>query len=271
MRPAGVLGTTDLTVRFGDRVALDGVSISIEPGEVHAVIGGDGAGKSTLLQVLAGLGLPRQGEVRLPAQERIGFVPSHGGVFGDLSVEENMEFVAAAYRLQGWRDRAGELLERAGLGAFGDRLAAQLSGGQRRKLAGSMAVLPDPELLILDEVTTGVDPVSRMELWRIVATAASGGTAVVAATSYLDEAERAARVELLHDGRLLASGAPSAIIEAIPGTVAEVDTPTDRSKAWRHGRLWHQWLPDGTAPARRPTLEDAAIVHELLAVEAVAS
>ena len=265
MRRAGTWGTTDLTVRFGDRVALDAVSISFEPGVVHAVIGGDGAGKSTLLRVLAGLGLSREGDVRLPAQERISFVPSHGGVFGDLTVEENLEFVAAAYRLDGWRPRGDELLERAGLRPFGDRPAAQLSGGQRRKLAGAMALLPEPDLLILDEVTTGLDPVSRMELWRIVATAASKGTAVVAATSYLDEAERATQVELLHDGRLLASGSPSSIIDAIPGTVTEDAAPTDRANAWRHGRRWHQWHPDETGAVRRPSLEDAAIVHELMA------
>ena len=258
-------GTSELTVSFGDRVALDRVSIEVEPGVVHAVIGGDGAGKSTLLRVLAGLGLDRQGEVRLPAQNRIGFVPSEGGIFGDLTVDENMAFIAAAYKLREWQARGHELLERAGIERFGDRLASRLSGGQRRKLAGSMALLPEPQLLVLDEVTTGIDPVSRMELWRLVAGAAAVGTAVVASTTYLDESERAGQVELLHDGRLLASGRPDAIIDGIPGVVTDDDSPTDRATAWRHGRRWHQWHANRSDSPYRPTLEDAAIVHELVA------
>lgn len=258
-------GATNLTVRFGDNVALRDVSISIEPGVVHAVIGGDGAGKTTLLRLLAGLGLRHDGDLRLPPQDRIGFVPSHGGVFNDLTVDENVAFVAAAYGLRNWQARGRELLERAAIERYGDRLAGRLSGGERRKLAGSMAMLSQPQLLVLDEVTTGVDPVSRMELWRIVADAAVTGTAVVAATTYLDEAERAERVVLLHAGGLLASGAPNEIVDAIPGCVTDETKPIDRSRAWRHGVRWHQWHPQGTTSSYRPTLEDAAIVHELAA------
>jgi len=256
-------GTTNLSVNYRDTAALSDVSISIEPGVIHAVIGGDGAGKSTLLRVLAGLGLDQQGQVRLPEQNRIGYVPSSGGIFGDLTVDENMTFVADAYRLDSWEGRARQLLERAGIADFGTRLAGQLSGGQRRKLAGSMALLPEPQLLVLDEVTTGVDPVSRMELWRIVANAAASGAAVVAATGYLDEAERAARVVLLHSGRLLGAGAPAELVEAIRGVVTNEVTPIDRSLAWRHGSSWHQWHPYGTTSPYRPSLEDAAIVFEL--------
>lgn len=257
-------GTADLTVRFGDRTALDRVTVRIEPGLVHAVIGGDGAGKSTLLRMLAGLGLDHDGTVRLPDQERISQVPSDGGFFADLTVEENLAFVAAVYRLRGWRSRAHELLSLAGIDRFGDRRAGHLSGGQRRKLAGAMGLLPEPELLVLDEVTTGVDPLSRIELWRMVAAAASAGTAVVAATTYLDEAERADRVELLHDGRVLSSGRPDDIVASIPGRVVDLPEPTHPATAWRHGARWRQWEPehDGGTP---PTLEDAAIVLELVA------
>lgn len=270
-------GVDDLTVRFGDDVALYGVSVTIEPGVVQAVIGGDGAGKSTLLRVLAGLGLDHEGRVRLPPPNRVGYVPSTGGTIPDLTVAENMAFIAGAYRLRNWRDRADGLLERAGIAPFGDRLAGQLSGGQRRKLAGSMGLLPEPALLVLDEVTTGVDPISRVDLWRIVASAAAAGTAVVVATTYLDEAERAERVELLHAGRQLASGSPSAIVGAIPGRITDEATPLVRATAWRRGRRWCQWHPgerhdpgspaghDATRPGYRPTLEDAAIVLELVA------
>jgi len=105
-----------------------------------------------------------------------------------------------------------------------------------------------------------------MELWRIVAGAAATGTAVVASTTYLDEAERAERVELLHDGHLLASGTPNELIDGIPGQVADEDAPSERATAWRHGRRWRQWRPgNAVAPTYRPTLEDAAIVYELVA------
>lgn len=257
----------DLTVRYGDTVALDGISVGVEPGAVHAVIGGDGAGKTTLLRVLAGLGIATSGRVSLPPQERIGYVPAAGGVFGDLTVDENMAFVADVHHLRGWRPRAAELLAASGIDAFGDRLARRLSGGQRRKLAGSMAMLPEPSLLVLDEVTTGVDPVSRVELWRLVASAVAAGTGVVVATTYLDEAERAEHVTLLHRGRVLVSDTPHAVVAAVPGSITLQDVPTDRGLAWRHGRAWHQWRPAGAAGAATlsPSLEDAAIVFELRA------
>lgn len=257
-------GAHDLTVRFGSNVALADVDIEVEPEEVHAVVGGDGAGKTTLLRALAGIGVPHSGTLRLPAAGRTGYVPPAGGVFGDLSVAENIEFVADAYRLRSWRDRADTLLERAGLAEFRSRLAAQLSGGQRRKLAGSMALLPRPGLLILDEVTTGVDPVSRLDLWRLIAGAAADGAAVVVATTYLDEAERAAEVLLLHEGRVLGSGEPRQIVAAMHGTLSDEDVPLDRATAWRHGSRWRQWHPNGSdRDGVPPTLEDAAIVAEL--------
>jgi ABC-2 type transport system ATP-binding protein len=256
----------DLTVRFGSRIALSHIDLTLDPGVVHAVVGGDGAGKTTLLRVLAGLRLDATGEVRLPAPGKIGYVPPAGGVFGDLTVRENMEFIADAFGLHSWRDRAAELLEGVGLDRFPDRLADRLSGGQRRKLAGSMVLLPRPDLLVLDEVTTGVDPVSRMDLWRLIAGAAAGGAAVVLATSYLDEAERAGHVILLHRGRMLVSGVPHEIISAIPGSVEDVAHPSDATRAWRHGSRWRQWNPAGRAVSNGAVrLEDAAIVAELAA------
>lgn len=253
---------SEITARFGSTVALDRVCLDIERGRVHGVIGGDGAGKSTLLKVLVGLDVGQTGRMVLPPEERIGFVPSSGGIFSDLTVDENVEFVADAYGLRGWRTRADELLERAAIGGFGDQLAGRLSGGQRRKLAGCMALLPEPELLVLDEVTTGVDPVSRMELWRLVAGAAADGSAVVAATTYLDEAERMESVLLLHEGRALAAGSPASVIENAPGAVLDLDEPSDPRTAWRKGTRWRQWVPTG-ASSTSLSLEDAAIVLEL--------
>ncbi len=269
-------GVDDLTVSYGDRSALDAVTVAVRPGAVSTIIGGDGAGKTTLLRVLAGLRLPGQrGRVRLPAQERIAYVPTGGGTFPDLTVDENLELIASSYHLLAWRPRAAELLDRIGLPGRERQLARQLSGGQRRKLAGAMALLVQPELLLLDEVTTGVDPVSRMELWRLVATSAAGGAAVVAATTYLDEAERAEHVVLLHDGRVLAAGTPAEVVASIPGHVVDIDRPVEPARAWRRGVRWREWLPAGTGTgpdtsgsipaAVAPTLEDAAIVHELIA------
>ncbi len=251
--------------RYGRTVALRDISLDLHPGDVHAVIGGDGAGKSTLAKVLVGLDVGQTGTVHLPSQVHIGYVPSSGGVFGDLTVAENMAFVAAAHHLDEWRASADELLDRAAIGSFTDRLAGDLSGGQRRKLAGCMALLAEPSLLVLDEVTTGVDPVSRLELWRLLTRAAADGAAIVASTTYLDEAERADAVLLLHDGRALAVGPPAEVVAEVTGAVEEVDEPVERSTAWRTGRRWRQWVPDATERHRDLTLEDAAIVLELQA------
>jgi ABC-2 type transport system ATP-binding protein len=151
-------------------------------------------------------------------------------------------------------------------------LAGNLSGGQQRKLAGTMALLPEPELLVFDELTTGIDPYSRMEVWRLIAAAAGAGAAVVAATAYLDEAERAEHVVLLHQGRVLASGSPQSITDNIPGTVEDTARLSRPDRAWRRGAHWRQWNPD--APRRagsRIRLEDAAIVRELLAEQGAQS
>ncbi|MEZ5376353.1 MAG: ABC transporter ATP-binding protein [Acidimicrobiales bacterium] len=255
---------TDLSVRFGETKALERVDLTVRPGELTAVVGGDGAGKSTLLRVLAGLDIGRRGSVSIPAADRIGYVPATGGVYDDLTIMENLSFVAAAYRVVSWQPRARQLLAAAAIDGFEDRLAGQLSGGQRRKLAGCLALLHEPELVVLDELTTGVDPLSRTEIWRLMASAAARGSAIVAATTYLDEAERAVSVTLLHEGRVLAAGAPADIVAGISGSVDDRSEPTNGSLAWRKGRGWRQWDPNGVR-SRQLTLEDAAIVLELQA------
>ncbi len=196
-------GVSGLTVRYGTRTALDDVTLRVPGGAVTAVIGGDGAGKTTLLRALAGVVPAAAGGVERPDRRRIGYVAGAAGVYEDLSVDENVEFVASAYGLTARErdERAAELLEHTGLAGTGDRLAGRLSGGMRQKLAFALAMLHRPDLLVLDEPTTGVDPVSRADLWRLIAGAAAGGAAVVVSTTYLDEAERAANVILLEDGR----------------------------------------------------------------------
>ncbi|HET6496237.1 MAG TPA: ATP-binding cassette domain-containing protein [Thermoleophilia bacterium] len=196
-------GVQDLTVRFGRRTALEGVSLDVPAGAVTAVLGGDGAGKTTLLRALAGGIRPTHGRVRRPERSRLGYVAGASGLYADLSVDENIAFVARAYGLGGthFETRAQELFERIGLQGTGPRLAMHLSGGMRQKLALALALLHEPDLLILDEPTTGVDLVSRADLWRLIAGAAAGGAGVVVSTSYGDEALRAAAALFLDAGR----------------------------------------------------------------------
>ncbi len=249
-------GLRHVEVRFGHRVALAGVSLHAPAGAVTAVVGGDGAGKSTLLRTLAGLHAPAAGRVMRPPAGDVGFVSAGAGAYDDLTVTENLDFVAGAYGLLGAQleTRAAPLLARAGLDAARDRLAGHLSGGMRQKLAFVLAAVHDPALLVLDEPTTGVDPVSRADIWRLIAGAAAAGTAVVMATTYLDEAERAATVLVLDDGRVLAAGTPDEIVARLPGRVVETVAAAGPGgwAAWPRGRHLHLWLPPA-APDRAAT------------------
>jgi ABC-2 type transport system ATP-binding protein len=211
-------GADDLTVRYGRRTALDGVSVDVRPGAVTVVVGGDGAGKTTLLRAVAGGGRPRTGRGRRPPRREVGYISGSSGIYQDLTVDENIAFVGAAYGLgDAARDqRAAELLRQTGIEGVGGRLAGRLSGGMRQKLAFALAMLHRPRLLILDEPTTGVDPVSRSEVWRLIATAAASGAAVLVATTYIDEAERAGQVLVLDGGRAVAAGPPEVVAAALP-------------------------------------------------------
>lgn len=261
-------GVRDLTVRYGGRRALDRVSLRARAGQVTAVVGGDGAGRTTLLRCLAGALAPTSGQVTRPGPERIGYLPASSGVYPDLTVRQNLAFHAAAYGLGAalTRERTGHLLDRAGLTQASERLAGHLSGGMRQKLGVIAALLPGPDLLILDEPTTGVDPVSRVDLWWLIARAAADGAAVVFATSYLDEAERALAVLVLDAGRELASGTPAQITAAMPGTLRVSDerpAGEEGSRSWRRGRRWRVWDPAGRQPGITPDLQDAVTVASL--------
>ena len=243
-------GTEEACVRYGDKLALDHVTFRAVPGRVSAVVGGDGAGRTTLLRCLAGALAVTSGRVRLPPPLRIGYLSAGSGTYPDLSVDENLAFRATAYQLPAAvaRERSAGLLERAGLSGARDRLAGRLSGGMRQKLGVIASMLHQPDLLVLDEPTTGVDPVSRADLWWLIAQAAANGAAVVFATSYLDEAERAVSVLALDDGRVLGSGTPQEIVAAMPGTLRVSDTRPEgeaRRRAWRRGGRWRIWDPPG--------------------------
>jgi ABC-2 type transport system ATP-binding protein len=263
-------GLREVSVTRGRKQALAGVTVPVDPARITVLIGGDGAGKSTCLEVLAGLLEPGSGTVFRPPKELIGYVPATAGFYADLTVQENLDFSASAYRLPGseYTRRADELLGKTGLSLARHRLGGQLSGGMQRKLAVGMALLHTPGLLILDEPTTGVDPVSRAELWRLISGAAAQGTAVAVSTTYVNEAARAAWVVLLEAGNVVASAAPAQILKDIPGALGSTGgTARPTPLSWRRGASWRVWAPDGRLPdgtrAVRPDFEDAVVAATL--------
>lgn len=266
-------GVRDMTVRFGDHTALEGVTLEVPPGRVTAVVGGDGAGKTTLLRCLVGALAPDDGEVRRPDARRIGYLSSTSGTYPDLTVRENLDFAATTYGLSATetRDRAAIFLDRTGLTDAHDRLAGDLSGGMRQKLGVVRAMLHRPELLVLDEPTTGIDPVSRSDLWWLIARAAAEGAGIALATAYLDEAERASWVLALDDGRPLAEGTPETIAAAVPGTIAvsgERPGGDAGRRSWRRGARWRTWAPtEDAAPQGERVLPD---LHDAVTVAALA-
>jgi ABC-type multidrug transport system ATPase subunit len=262
-------GLSDVSVRFGSTIALDNISFTAPAGVVSTVVGGDGAGKTTLLGCLTGAVHPTSGRVERPEKRLVGVMPSTSGTWRDLTVDENIDFVAKAYGIAvtELRPKRTELLEKTGLDHARDRLAGRLSGGMRQKLGFLLAILHEPTLLVLDEPTTGVDPVSRVELWRLISEAAAGGGAVAMATTYLDEAERASSVLVLDAGHALASGTADDVLRSLPGTISVVEQPNDPRRAWRRGRVYHEWHPAGEPTTdqvdQAADLEDVVIAEML--------
>ena len=221
-----------LVKRYGDGpAALEGVSLTIAPGETLGLVGPDGAGKTTLLKLLAGMGRAEAGTITIAddVRARLAYMPQSAGLYDDLSVAENLALYAD---LRGGADAAAraEVLDAAGLTPFAARLAGQLSGGMRQKLGLACALVTRPRLVLLDEPSVGVDPVSRAELWALVARLAGDGTAIIWATSNLDEAERCDRVLLLHEGRVIASGPPTELAGAMTGRVWRIDIEGTRAR-----------------------------------------
>jgi ABC-2 type transport system ATP-binding protein len=263
-------GVRSLHVRFGDVVALDDITIDVVPGAVVAVVGGDGAGKTTLLRTLVREIRPDAGEVSAPAKADIGFLPASSGSWAALTVRQNLEFAGGIFGLSGdaLAQRIDQLLAAADLQHAAGRLASQLSGGMRRKLGFCMAIVAQPALLVLDEPSTGVDPVSRVDLWRLTAEAAASGTAVIMSTTYLDEAERAATLVVLDKGRALVQGPYDAIRAGFRGAITHAESAIRPEWSWRRGRDRREYWPDGNPPPQRdvvePDLEDIVIALSLI-------
>ena len=242
-----VIELRDVHKRFvaGGRTikALDGLSADIEGGRITGLVGPDGAGKTTLMRLLTGLLKPEQGQVSVlgldtesdaqQIQARVGYMPQSFGLYEDLSVSENLELYA---NLQGLprsqrKNRFDRLMSFTGLGPFGKRLAGRLSGGMKQKLGLACTLVRPPPLLLLDEPSVGVDPVSRRELWDIVQALVGEGISVLWATAYLDEAERCHDVLLLNDGRLLAAGPPKSLSESLKGRTFSLRAETADRRA----------------------------------------
>jgi ABC-2 type transport system ATP-binding protein len=212
------------TKRFGDLLAVDGVDLTVAPGEVVGLIGANGAGKTTLIRMLLGLLLPTAGQIRLfgepPSRRtraRLGYVPQSLGLYEDLTVAENLAFSAAAFGSAG-ADLEGELAEQR------DALVRDLPLGLRRRVAFAIALSHHPDLLVLDEPTSGVDPLQRARLWETIRATATDGAGVLVTTHHLSEAEQCDRLVVLANGRVAAAGTLAEVVGDT--TAAEVRTPS---------------------------------------------
>jgi ABC-2 type transport system ATP-binding protein len=225
--------------RYDALVAADQVTFHVERGEMFGLIGPDGAGKTTTLRVVLGLLQKDGGEVRTcgldpwaqsdELSRRIGYLSQRFSLYGDLSVDENISFFADVHGVQGWKARRDELLDLLRMTPFRSRLADRLSGGMKQKLALACTLIHTPELLVLDEPTTGVDPVSRRDFWRILARLQRDGLTLLLTTPYLDEAERCQRVALMDRGHILTVADPNHLREGSGAVVELIAEPRRRA------------------------------------------
>ncbi len=223
-----------LTRHFGAVAAVQGVDLEVGRGEIFALVGPDGAGKTTFIRLLSGALTPDAGTAEVVGWDvvrsseevklRIGYMPQRFSLYGELSVLENLAFYAGVYRVPAaqFREQAEKLLTDFQLATVTNRLAQQLSGGMKQKLALACTLIHTPELLFLDEPTTGVDPVSRRQFWRILYRLNRTGITIFVSTPYLDEAERASRVGLMDHGRLIACDDPASLKATMQGELLEV-------------------------------------------------
>ena len=229
--------------RFGDTVALDGLTFQVSQGEIFGLVGPDGAGKTTTMRLLAGIMAPSSGAATVMGmdtvreaeaiKEEIGYMSQRFGLYPDLTVEENLHFYADLYGVprSGRADKIDRLLAFSNMRPFRKRQSGNLSGGMKQKLGLACALIHTPKVLLLDEPTNGVDPVSRRDFWRILYQLLKEGVTILVSTAYLDEAERATRVGLLHRGSLLAADTPDRIKGLLGGTLLDVRADRPRPAA----------------------------------------
>ncbi len=232
------VSVSDVKADFGGPPVLDGVTFGVRPGELFGLIGPDGAGKTTTLRLVCGLLRPSAGQLRVfgsdpwrdreVATRRIGYLSQRFSLYGDLTIDENIEFFARLHHVREFAERRNRLLALTGLEPFRKRLADKLSGGMKQKLALACTLVHEPPLVVLDEPTTGVDPVSRREFWKLLGEFLAGGLTILLATPYLDEAERCGRVALISAGRVLALDEPGRLRTSLGGVVFEVTAAGDR-------------------------------------------
>jgi ABC-2 type transport system ATP-binding protein len=229
---------SNLKKYFGTTRAVDGVDLQISPGEIYGLVGSDGAGKTTTMRLLVGALLPDAGEISIcgynvrkqteQARSTIGYLSQRFSMYEDLTVLENIRFFAEVRGLSSieWLPRSMEILEFVGLEKFKDRRAGQLSGGMKQKLGLASALVTRPRLLLLDEPTTGVDPVTRQDFWqlviKLVGTREGDGVSVIISTPYMDEASRCHRVGFMKNGQIIAEDTPSNLRARLNGRVLEL-------------------------------------------------
>ena len=225
--------------KYGATTAVNALSFDIARGEMFGLIGPDGAGKTTTIRLLCGLLHGDGGTIRVlgldPVKQhrqltaKVGYLSQRFSLYGDLSIDENISFFASIHGMHDYAARRDRLLEMTQLVRFRGRLADQLSGGMKQKLALACTLIHEPEVIVLDEPTTGVDPVSRREFWKLLSQFLAMGITIVMSTPYLDEAERCTRVALLDEGRLLALDQPDALRRSLPGELFELTAPDVRA------------------------------------------
>ncbi len=237
---AAAVAASGLSKQFGTLRAVDAIDLAVPTGAVFGLLGPDGAGKSTLLKLLATVLTPTAGDGTVCGNSitmevarirpRLGYMPQKFCLYPDLTVAENIEFFATVRGVdrQARRERAASLLASLGLAEFTKRQAGRLSGGMKQKLMLATTLMTEPELLLLDEPTTGVDPLSRREFWRIIADLHAAGKTIVVATPYMDEAERCTDIAFMDTGTITRTGTPAEIKALVPGVVFEVMIPEPR-------------------------------------------
>jgi ABC-2 type transport system ATP-binding protein len=280
-----IITIAGLTRRFGKTTAVDGLNLSVRRGEILGLVGPDGSGKTTTIRMLCAVLNPTSGRALVAGfdtvsgaeriKRRIGYMAQKFNLYGDLSVDENLDFFADVFQVRGRerRERKERLLQFARLTEFRRRRAGNLSGGMQKKLALACTLIHQPEIIFLDEPTTGVDPVSRREFWDILTELHLQGITILVSTPYMDEAERCSRVGLMYQGRIIVCDTPERVKALVTGELLEV-RPGDLRGAIQvvegvdgvlevqtYGDLLHTFVDSAARrePAVRSALEAAGI------------